>query len=245
MESAYLDESGDLGKDSKYLVLTLMFTKKVKQITKIIRKTKQKLLKKNKSAKWLNQHGGEIKFYGFPEKNILNKLLIDLSNLNIFVYFLCFEKGGLKVNQSIKPSILGQLFMHSFQNSDKFLPKKVIADLNFFNKDKKNYFILQKYEKKPVNLKNEQKNYKKCHCFDVSFSKIEEIEYYKIKDKKGVYPIMIEHKNSRQSEALQAIDIISGCIFSKYERNIKDYYDLLLKGKIKTIGNILKKELIK
>ncbi|NOQ55310.1 MAG: hypothetical protein GQ477_00730 [Nanohaloarchaea archaeon] len=51
MEFAFLDESEDLGKSSKYLVLTLICTRKSKEITKIIRKTKKKLLDNNKSAK--------------------------------------------------------------------------------------------------------------------------------------------------------------------------------------------------
>ncbi|NOQ38290.1 hypothetical protein GQ472_05355 [archaeon] len=51
MEFAFLDESGDLGKNSKYLVLTLVCTRKTKEITKIVRKTKQKLLQKNNHNK--------------------------------------------------------------------------------------------------------------------------------------------------------------------------------------------------
>ncbi|MEA3229541.1 MAG: DUF3800 domain-containing protein, partial [archaeon] len=137
MEFAFLDESGDLGKNSKYLVLTLVCTRKIKEITKIVRKTKQKLLEKNKCAKWLNQHGGEIKFYGFPDKNILKKLLNDLSETKMHVYFLCIKKGGV-INQNIKYTILGELFQHSIENSDKIFPEKIIADLNFFNKHKKN-----------------------------------------------------------------------------------------------------------
>ncbi len=245
MEFAFLDESGDLGKDSKYLVLTLMCTKKVKQITQIVRKIKQKLLQKNKCAKWLNQHGGEIKFYGFPDKHILKKLLTDLSNVDMHIYFLCFEKGGIKVNQDVKPTILGQLFMHSFQNSEKHLPEKVIADLSFFNKDKINYFVLQKYEMKPVKTKGKDGNDKKCHCLEVSFSRIEEKEYNIIKDKDDVYPVRIEHKNSRQSEPLQAIDIISGCIFSKFEKEDSECFDLLSKGKLKLIGNMFGRKSIK
>ena len=66
-ESAYIDESGDDGaKGSKYFVISLWCTSERKEISKIVRSTKQRLLAKNKTARWLNKKGGEIKYSGFP-----------------------------------------------------------------------------------------------------------------------------------------------------------------------------------
>ena len=240
MEFAFLDESGDLGKDSKYLVLTLVCTRKNKEITKIIRKTKQKLLQKNKSAKWLNQHGGEIKFYGFPDKNLLKKLLLDLSKIDMHIYFLCFEKKGMKVNQNIKTTILHQLFIHSFEKSNKIFPEKIIADLNFFNKNKKNYFILQKYEKKVISEQKDEKNKGKKRL-EITFSSIDENEYLNMKGRKDITLFLIEQKNSRQSEMLQAVDVISGSIFYKFEKDKDEYFKLLNSEKMKISGFIFKR----
>ncbi|MCG2717338.1 MAG: hypothetical protein L6408_00685, partial [Nanoarchaeota archaeon] len=84
MEFAYLDESGDSGANgSNKIVMCLVCTKEKKKLNKIIRKTKQRLLEKNKTTKWLNRLGGEIKFYSFPDKGLLVKTLKEISKVDI------------------------------------------------------------------------------------------------------------------------------------------------------------------
>src|SRR3989338_5645528 len=110
MEFAYLDESGDPGPaGSKTLVLTLMCTARKKEVAHIIREAKQRLLDHNKTARWLNRKG-EIKFYSFPDKDLLKRTLKKLAGIKIKVYFMVFKKDGIQVSNEIKTKILGHLF---------------------------------------------------------------------------------------------------------------------------------------
>lgn len=243
MEFAYLDESGDLGSDSGHLILVLMCTRKVKRITKLVRNVKQTILKKNKHAKWLNQHGGEIKFYGFPDKKLLERFLKELSNIDMHIYYLCFVKEGA-IKEDVKPTILGYLFTHIFNNSNSIPPKKVVADLNFFsNRNKVNYFSLEKYETSKVIEDNGDGSKKEHSNVPVSFRVIDEKEYSKMKDcDETRFPLIIEHKNSRQSELLQATDIISGALFRKFENKDSYYINFVSGGKAKLSGQVLRKK---
>lgn len=241
MEFAYLDESGDLGpKGSKNLVLTLICTRKKKDICKIIRETKKRLLDHNKSARWLNRLG-EIKFYTFPDKNLLKRTLKKLANIEINVYFMVFEKNGIKVGNEIKPTILAQLFRHILKHHKKKPLEKVIADLSFFNKDKLNRFVLRNYSVKPVKLKDVKGEKLDFQEGEITFSKLDDEEYEKLKDDPFSKIVEIEHRNSRLSEELQALDLISGCIFAFFENNNSKYIDILKKGKIKIEGNKFQK----
>ena len=53
--------------------------------------------------------------------------------------------------------------------------------------------------------------------------------------------ITIEHQNSKLNEELQAIDLISGTIFMRYENENKEYITLLEKTKINLKGEIYAK----
>lgn len=220
MDFAFLDESGDNGKNgSKYLVLTLLCTHKKKQMVKIIRETKRQLLRNNKSAKWLNQKGGEIKFYGFPNKTLLKKVLKDLSSIQGNIYYMVIEKNGKAINPEHKVLIVGELFSH-INNNDEKKVEKIIADLNFFNNNKENYFKLVQFNTTPINGDNGNSQ------STVSFSQIDKETYLKSLEKKETV-IKIEHHNSRLSEELQALDLLCGAIAHKFEQNNNEYFNLI------------------
>jgi len=143
MEFAFLDESGDPGaKGTNHLVLCLVCTRRKKDLVKVIVNAKKRMLDKNKTRKWLNSHGGEIKFHSFPDHNILRTMLRHISNVDMWVYYVSFNKKGKPVLKEHKKLILTQLFKHTVDKSDKQFPSKIIADMNFFNNRKVNHFIV-------------------------------------------------------------------------------------------------------
>jgi len=243
MEFAYLDESGDRGaKGSKYLILTLMCTSKRKEITKIIANAKKRLLENNKCRRWLNRQGGEVKFYGFPNKNLLKRTLTKLSKLNIKIYFIALKKNNKKVEDHDKGIILTPLFHHIFKNSKKIVPYKIIADLNFFNKQKINRFSLERYFVEPIKLKKEDGKTMDVERAHATFISINEETYDKLKDDPSRFVLTIEHQNSRLNEVLQALDLISGCIFAFYENDNPECIEKLRKGKLTMNGIVMERD---
>ncbi|MDI6737162.1 MAG: DUF3800 domain-containing protein [Nanoarchaeota archaeon] len=240
MEFAYLDESGDLGgKGSKYLVLTLLCTHKKQDIIKIIREAKQRLLGNNKCARWLNKHGGEIKFYSFPDKTLLKHTLKKLANIEMNVYFMCFKKEGNNIGKEVKPLIVSDLFEYIFECSDRKKIDKVIADIDFFNKEKTNHFLLQEYKVCPAEFKNNDEDIKDRTCKrECKFILLDSKAYEDNKKDPNKMLITIEHHNSKLHEELQAIDLISGSIFMFYENENREYLKLFDKSKVKIRGEI-------
>lgn len=242
MEFAYLDESGDLGgKGSNYLVLTLLCTHRKQDIIKVIRETKQRLLNNNKCARWLNRLGGEIKFYGFPDKTLLKHTLKKLANIEMKVYFMCFKKDSKDIGKEIKLLIVSDLFEYIFECSDKKRIDKVTADIDFFNKEKSNYFLLQEYNVCPAEL--EVKNNKKEEACKTkcNFIMLDPEAYASLKKDPDKMVITIEHQNSKLNEELQAIDLISGSIFMFYENENREYLEIFDKSKVKIKGQIYAK----
>ncbi len=236
MEFAYLDESGDLGSQgSKNLILTLMCTRKKKEISKIIRDAKQRLLDHNKTARWLNRRG-EIKFYSFPDKELLKRTLKKLADVEMNIYFIVFEKDGTIINTDVKQTILAHLFRHIMKKPEKKI-EKVTADLSFFNKEKLNRFILRNYTLKPVKLKNDKGFEFDAESGEITFSKLSAEEFEKEKNNLSNTIIEIEHYNSRLSDELQALDLISGSIFAFSEYGNNGYINLLGKSKAKIEGS--------
>ncbi len=230
MEFAYLDESGNLGAaGSKNLVLTLMCTRKKKEISKIIRDAKKRLLDHNKTSRWLSRRG-EIKFYSFPDKELLKRTLKKLADIEMNIYFVVFEKNGTIINADVKQTILAHLFRHIMKKPEKRI-KKVTADLNFFNREKVNRFILRNYTLKPVRLKNDLGVEFDAESGEITFSKLNNEEFEKVKDDPSSTIIEIEHHNSRLSDELQALDLISGSIFAFSEHGNQEYIDIISKGK--------------
>ena len=166
MEFAFLDESGDLGaKGSKKLVLCLICTRQSKKLSKIISKTKQSLLNKSRTTKWLNKMGGEIKFYSFPDEDILIRALKKISNLDIDISYICFNKNNKKLDKKSKEDILIYLFKHILEKSDNEIPEKIVSDRNFLGEKvtDASYFLLKDL------------NYTKMREFCRKNNKIEEL----------------------------------------------------------------------
>jgi len=221
MEFAFLDESGNRGlKGTKYLVTALMCTSKSKEIVKIIVEAKHSLLRKNKTRKWLNRNGGEIKFYGFPDDVLLRKILKDLSKLDIKIYSLVFEKD-IDVDNGSKIFLLSQLFEHIFKLSGGKIPQKILADSAFYGKEKVYRFLLDEYTTWSESVKEPDGNVKNDERTKVRFSMIKEEDYQKAKNE-GKTVLTMEQYNSKNCEELQALDLISGTIFHMFEKD--DHY---------------------
>lgn len=230
MEFAYLDESGDVGaKGSKTLVLTLVCTRKKKKLDQIITNTKKKLLNKKKNKNWLNRNGGEIKFHSFPDDKILTNMLTELSKVDMTVYYYIINKKGKSIDFKLKLEILSHLFFHTIVRSKKQAPNQILADLNFFNKQKVNYFHLLKMTYGVIqNLEDEKDFDWSGNC---TFLPIDEEQYKDLKRDPESILLKIEHFNSRFSEALQATDIISGCCFQYSEYGNGKFLEILSKNK--------------
>ncbi len=229
MEFAYIDESGDYGaKGSKNLVMCLVCTNEKKRLNKIIRNVKKRLLDKNKTAYWLNHNGGKIKFYGFPDKDLLKRILKELADLEIKIYYTTFNKTGKSVDKDIKISIMPELYKHILEEANKIKPQKITADLDYFGK-KPYYFNLLNYTKSEGGILGEDGNKKKKFKTRIGVANITEQDYNKMKDNKNAFVVKIETLNSGLSEELQAVDLICGSIFQFIEHNNSEYYDIIKK----------------
>jgi hypothetical protein len=226
MEFAFLDESGDPGaKGTNHLVLCLVCTRRKKALVEVIINAKKRMLDKNKTRRWLNSHGGEIKFHTFPDHSLLLTMLRHLSTIEMCVYYVSFNKQKKPVGKEYKKLILTQLLKHSKEKSENQFPSKITADMNFFNDRKVNRFVQIDF------LKMEKE--KKLDPIHYYFEEINEEKYQVIKDDPLFKFISIEHLNSKVSEELQAIDLIAGCIFQKLEHGNAEYYDILFHEKSK------------
>src|SRR3989344_6828850 len=156
MEFAFLDESGDPGKDgSNHLVLTLMCTSDKKEISSIIKEAKSRLRESNKGLKFLDKTNGELKFHSFPDKVLLKRVLKKLSKLKITIYSITIVKNKQKIESTTKQIILHRLFNHISNPSNKQMSIKIIADDNFFNKQETNRFLLETFKSIPIKLKED------------------------------------------------------------------------------------------
>ena len=196
------------------------------------------MLDKNKTRKWLNSHGGEIKFHSFPDHSLLLTLLRHLSNIEMNVYYVSFKKQEKAVTKEHKKLILTQLLKHSKDEPQNQFPSTIVADMNFFNNRKVNRFIQIDFERE-----NEKK--KKINPIHYYFAEIDEEEYQLIKNDISFKFVSIEHLNSKVSEELQAINLIAGSIFQKLEHKNNEYYNILFhsksKAKIEGIDLVRKK----
>ncbi len=93
MEFAFLDESGDNGKNgSKYLVLTLLCTNKRKQLVKIIRETKRQLLRNNKKIEKITV---DLNFFNKDKENYFKLIKSDSTpnkGIQSILYFTKIDK---------------------------------------------------------------------------------------------------------------------------------------------------------
>lgn len=226
MEFLYLDESGDLGgRGSKFLILTLVITRKKKDLVKIIVDMKKRLLDSKKGRKWLNRKGGEIKFYGFPDRKLLQNSIERLSQLEMKVLYVAIEKNGNVIEPSKKLDIIRLFLEQTLSRSHSQFPIKIISDMNYFRKKRKCY----KFQV----VKGEHRS----QDGEILKLTIRAMELDKLDDDPSENSIIkIEQRNSRLNEELQATDIISGCIFQYYEHERSNLYNILKKGNIMLMG---------
>jgi len=221
LSTGFLDESGDSGKKgTKCLVLTYICTKDGKKIDKILKKTKEQLRRTKKGERWLNRLGGEIKFNSFPDKHILIKTLENLSKLKLKVRFITIYKGDHNITDGERGQILLDLLVESFRTHD-CMPKKIIADKDYFMNKKIAYLIVRNYEE--VSYEN-----KKEKGFRCKVSLLEEEQ--KPSDEEYNLVISIKHENSKIHPELQAVDLISGAIFQEMEKQDKTYTEIIRKN---------------
>ncbi len=147
-KTGYLDESGDSGKrGSKCLVLTYMCTNDNKKMAKIMKKAREGLKRTKKGLRWLNKHG-EIKFSGFPNEHLRQKIIESLSKLDIQIKFIAIEKNNNVIAPVEKVDIFKNLIVTNFRDEEP-IPHKIIADKDYFNNKKIAYFIVRDFEEKP------------------------------------------------------------------------------------------------
>lgn len=226
-KTGYIDESGDSGKGSKCLVLTYICLNETKKASKIIKKAKEQLRRTKKGERWLNRLGGEIKFYGFPDKSILIKTIEELAKLKFSIQFVAIYKEGIKINPSIKIQILYELIGQTFNLNE--MPHKIIADKDYFDNKKVAYFVVQDYNE--ISTEGSAKGYSfKFYVADESI--------IKDSDKLNML-ISIKHENSKHNTSLQVADLISGAIFQEMEKGNREYTDIIRKYN-KLQGRIIK-----
>lgn len=230
-KTGYIDESGDCGaKGSLCLVLTYICLDEKKKISKIMKKTKEALMRTKKGNLWLNRHGGEIKFNSFPDQHILLKTLEELAKLKFDIMFRAFKKEGKEVNLSEKNRLLHDLLIESLVNK-KLFPKKIVADKDYFKNKKIACLAVKDYVEETY---PDGKGSRQSYRFDL----IEEDEYYKDQTNFDLV-IVIKHENSKNSLELQTADLVSGAIFQELEHNDKTYTDIIRKY-ISIRGGIIK-----
>jgi len=218
-KTGYLDESGDTGKDgSKCLVLTYLCTDEGKKIAKILEGAKGALRRTKRGERWLNRHGGEIKFAGFPEENIRQKTIEELAKLKFPVRFIAIYKDGGEIPANEKETILYNLLVESLVKKE-CMPHKITADKDYFMNKKVAYLVVKNYEESVYSEKEKK--------FSCEILLIEEGGKDKLNNSNLV--ISIKHENSKNVAELQAADMISGAIFQEMENGDKTYTDLIKK----------------
>ncbi|MBI2147335.1 DUF3800 domain-containing protein [Candidatus Woesearchaeota archaeon] len=171
---------------------------------------------------------------------MLKRTLKKLADVEMDIYFVVFEKNGTTINADVKQIILTHLFRHILKKPKKKI-EKVTADLSFFNKQKVNRFILRNYTVEPVKLKNDKGMEFNAESGEITFTRLSDEEFEKIKNDSSSTIVEIEHHNSRLSEELQALDLISGSIFSFSEHGNSEYVTILGKSNAKIEGGKFQK----
>ena len=217
-KTGYIDESGDSGKEgSKCLVLTCVCLDETKKASRIIKKAKEQLRRIKSGERWLNRLGGEIKFYGFPDKIILLKTIEELAKLKFPIQFVVIYKDGNNINPPVKVQILCDLIGQIFKLDE--MPYKIIADKDYFDNRKIAYLVVQDYEE--LNSEEGVKGYK-CKIYLADENVIKKSDNVNML-------ISIKHENSKNNLGLQVADLISRAIFKEAENNNKEYTDVIRK----------------
>lgn len=190
-KTGYLDESGDSGKrGSKCLVLTYMCTDDSKKIAKIIKKAREGLMRSKKGLRWLNKHG-EIKFSGFPDEHLKQKIIEMLSKLDIQIKFIAIVKNNNVIHSVEKIGILKELISDSIKRGES-IPHKIIADKDYFDNKKIAYFIVRDFKEEKY---KDGKAKSKFSLELIEKDNLKEDEDYEV-------VVKIKHENSRQNVEL-------------------------------------------
>jgi len=207
-KTGYIDESGDSGKlGSKCL-------DERKKISKIMKKTREQL----------NRLGGEIKFFGFPDKKILLKTIEEFAKLKFQIRFITIYKDNKNIDSSEKMRIIFDLLGETFNLCE--MPHKIIADKDYFKNKKIAYLAVKDYEETIYEGGVKGQTYK-----------IYVMEEERINKEDFNLTVSIKHENSKENLGLQVADLISGAIFQEMEYGNKDYTDSIrkfneLKGRV-------------
>lgn len=224
MEFYFLDESGDQGaKGSKHLILTLVKLNSAKKAAKIIRDARQHLNQKTIKKRWLEQHGGEIKFSTFPDKEYLFKMMGWIGKLKPEIIYVVADKKGLPFETRQK--ILPILFEVALGEGSV---KRIIADLDFVGRNSE-YFALTK-----SSVRYTDRAGKRTQRVDISLTNIKRSDISSVPTEIPI--IEIKHQNSRMCDELQLVDLISGAIFCNFEHSEERYIKSL-----KEAGAVIRK----
>ncbi|MFH0889940.1 MAG: DUF3800 domain-containing protein [Candidatus Aenigmatarchaeota archaeon] len=219
MEFACFDESGDTGKTgTDYLILGLMCTNQIHAVRRAIQWGIDQMLRHPKTKKWLNDNGGELKFYKFPDKDLLKRILSKLSEIDIDCYCIAVNKKNKPDQKLDKIMGLELLIRHMIVNRGEF-PKSIIADTQFINNKKENKFHI--FHKKNGS------SIKFCICTEDENEKLHNDGF----DELNTFRVL--HEDSKHKKELQAIDLICGSVFQSFSKKNQGYIALLKGNKLK------------
>jgi hypothetical protein len=148
--------------------------------------------------------------------------------------FRAFKKDGKDIDAKEKNRLLHDLLTESLVNK-KLLPKKIIADKDYFQNKKIACLAVKDYIEETY---PENKGVRQSYQFDL----IEEEEYNKDRQNLDL-AITIKHENSKNSVELQAADLICGAIFQELEHEDKTYTDIIRKH-TEIRGGIIKSNIL-
>jgi len=203
MEKLYIfqDENGDLGytpKASKYLIITLLVSKNPVELERHVRRVKKTCIKKKDKSR------AELKF-SKASPTVKRRTLEELSKAKIDIYTIILNKRNvyerLKENQNEVYNYVTRLLFENVRYPLGLRNMSIVVD-------KRASGIIKKGFDTYLGLEI-QKNFSN-----------------KLK-RPGTPKISIEHDSSDSNLCLQAVDMISGAIFRKYERKNNTWYSII------------------
>ncbi|MCR4324621.1 MAG: DUF3800 domain-containing protein [Candidatus Curtissbacteria bacterium] len=209
MAYIFLDESGDLGfnskkKNSKFFVITAVSIEDKKPLEKVVKKVHSQLRKKVKKLS-----GGVLHSYKEKPRTRLSLLkLLNKKEITIMTIYLNKEKVYTRLRQQ-------KHVLYNYVTNillDRIMTKKLV-DTN-----KNVTFIAAKRETN----KFLNENFK-------DYIEKQTIDNHKVK-------ISVQIKSPSEEKSLQATDFVSWAIFRKYEKLDGIYYDVIKKKIVEENG---------
>lgn len=208
MVQVFLDESGDGSSDgTEHIVLCSIMVRDEDKLKSIITKARQKLQNSKEGKKYLEDTNGEIKHSNFPDRKLLEKLVMDLIDVDMSLYVLTCYKNNKKFGQYYKREIINELFSYMFSKGVDSNPLYVITDKSFFEDDKKRYFQLKKFNTMLTDFGRIPTSHKIFEIDEEHFAKIKNLP-----QSLTHALIVTESKDSKLTYGLQAVDILAGWI---------------------------------